>query len=356
MNIEEILKTEPYSLNRKEKESLFSSFLTDLSRYHYLNCELYRKMMDGIGYNVNKNYSYVDLPFLPVQLFKSFELKSTANENIVKTISSSGTSNQMKSLVFLDKENATNLTKVLTKIVSSFIGHKRVPMIILDSENIINDRINLSARSAGVSGFSIFGYKRIYALNEKMELDIELLQTFIKEHKKEQVFLFGFTYIVYKYFYKELLRLGIKLDLSNAILIHGGGWKKLEKESLSVLDFKNKLKEVSSIRRVYDYYGMAEQTGSIYMECEFGHYHTSIFSDIIIRRALDFSIANTGEEGIIQVISLLPKSYPGHSLLTDDKGILLGEDDCSCNRLGKYFKITGRIKNVELRGCSNTYE
>ena len=48
-------------------------------------------------------------------------------------------------------------------------------------------------------------------------------------------------------------------------------------------------------------------------------------------------------------------SYPGHSLLTEDEGILLGEDDCRCGRLGKYFKIVGRIKNAEIRGCSDTY-
>jgi len=87
-----------------------------------------------------------------------------------------------------------------------------------------------------------------------------------------------------------------------------------------------------------------------------GHLHTSVFSDIIIRRSHDFSIAEKGEKGIIQILSVLPKSYPGHSLLAEDEGILLGEDDCSCGRLGKYFKIIGRIKNAEIRGCSDTNE
>lgn len=52
---------------------------------------------------------------------------------------------------------------------------------------------------------------------------------------------------------------------------------------------------------------------------------------------------------------MLPHSYPGHSLLTEDEGIILGEDDCPCGRKGKYFKLTGRIKQAELRGCSDTY-
>jgi phenylacetate-coenzyme A ligase PaaK-like adenylate-forming protein len=161
--------------------------------------------------------------------------------------------------------------------------------------------------------------------------------------------------MIYKHFYKELLKKGIRLDLSNAVLIHGGGWKKLISEAVTSEVFKKELNEVCGITHVYDYYGMVEQTGTIYMECECGHLHAPVFSDVIIRRANDFSIADKGEKGIIQVVSILPKSYPGHSLLTEDEGILLGEDDCACGRLGKYFKIVGRLKNAEIRGCSDTY-
>jgi hypothetical protein len=92
------------------------------------------------------------------------------------------------------------------------------------------------------------------------------------------------------------------------------------------------------------------------MECEHGVLHTSVFSDVIIRRARDFGIAEVGEPGIIQVLSVLPGSYPGHSLLTEDEGVLLGEDNCPCGRLGKYFKVSGRIRNAEIRGCSDTYQ
>jgi hypothetical protein len=100
---------------------------------------------------------------------------------------------------------------------------------------------------------------------------------------------------------------------------------------------------------------MVEQTGAIYVECEYGHLHASIFSDIITRRAVDLAPCEYGEKGIIEAVSLLPKSYPGHALLTEDEGVIFGEDDCPCGRLGKYFKIEGRIAKAELRGCSDTY-
>jgi len=75
----------------------------------------------------------------------------------------------------------------------------------------------------------------------------------------------------------------------------------------------------------------------------------------LIRRPADFSLASFGERGIVEVLSLLPYSYPGHALLTEDEGVIIGEDDCACGRLGKYFKIFGRLNNAEVRGCSDTY-
>jgi phenylacetate-coenzyme A ligase PaaK-like adenylate-forming protein len=135
----------------------------------------------------------------------------------------------------------------------------------------------------------------------------------------------------------------------------GGGWKKLESEAISREEFKTCLNKVCGITHFLDHYGMVEQTGCLYAECEYGHLHASIYSDVIIRDYKDFSVCPNGEKGIIQVVSALPHSYPGHSLLTEDEGIVLGEDDCPCARKGKYIKILGRMKNAELRGCSDTY-
>jgi hypothetical protein len=101
---------------------------------------------------------------------------------------------------------------------------------------------------------------------------------------------------------------------------------------------------------------MVEQTGTIHMECESGYLHTSEFSDIIIRNPSDFSVKKNGGEGIIQLFSLVPTSYPGQSILTEDIGTIFGEDNCICGRKGKYFRISGRLKKAELRGCSDTYE
>ena len=244
MNVDEILDIQPFSLGKADKEKLLDATLTSLSRHHYACCAPYRKMMNSIGFDPERDYHYVDLMFLPVQLFKMIELCSVPKEEIVRTLTSSGTSGQMRSLIFLDKETAANQTRVLTKILSSFIGTRRMPMIIIDSENIVKNRNQLSAGAAGVLGFSLFGSKRMFALNQQMELNLEQLKSFTDEHKGEPILIFGFTFKVYQYFYKELRKAGIQPDLSNSVLIHGGGWKKLESESISSKEFRKKLNDV----------------------------------------------------------------------------------------------------------------
>ncbi len=346
---------QPYSLDRIKKSKYLENYFFELTRFHYKNCSKYKSILDALEYKHNHQQHYSKIPFLPVRLFKMFDLYSIPEEKIVKTMTSSGTSGQNVSRVFIDKKTALNQSKALAKIVSTYLGSKRAPMIIIDSAEVLKDRKMFSARGAGILGFSIFGTKRIYALNENMELKLDDILSFLQKNKNDRILIFGFTFMIYQHFIREIKKRNLKIDLSNAVLIHGGGWKKLTNESITSQEFKKTLNQLCGINSIHDYYGMVEQTGSIFMECEYGNMHASNLSDIFIRRPHDFSIADVGERGIVQILSILPTSYPGHSLLTEDEGVLLGEDDCECGRHGKYFKILGRLKNAELRGCSDTY-
>ncbi len=355
MELNNYFNIQPYSLDKINKSKYLESYFFELTQFHYENCTKYRNMLNALGYKHKRQHHHSEIPFLPVRLFKMFDLYSVPKEDIVKTMTSSGTSGQNVSKIFLDKETSLNQSKALTKIVSTYLGSKRTPMIIIDSPAVLKNRKMFSARGAGILGFSIFGTKRIYALDENMELKVDDILAFIQQNKNNRIFIFGFTFMVYQHFIKEIKKRNIKIDLSDSVLIHGGGWKKLVNESITSEEFRKMLNQLCGITSVHDYYGMVEQTGSIFMECEYRNMHASNLSDIFIRRPHDFSIADLGERGIIQTLSILPTSYPGHSLLTEDEGILLGEDDCECGRLGKYFKILGRVKNAELRGCSDTY-
>ncbi len=358
MGFDEFLSIGPYSLGRDEKKRLLSKRLIELTKMHADHCEAYADMLDCASFEIDKASSYEDLPFIPVRLFKQLDLKSVPDDEIVKTMTSSGTTGQATSKIYLDRTTSANQQRAMVKIVSDFTGSSRMPMIIIDSPSVLKDRNKFSARGAGILGFSIFGAKKIYALDNDMNLDVEGIKAFLEQNAGKRIFLFGFTFMIWQYFYKELVRLageGVAFDLSGAVMIHGGGWKKLQGEAVSPSEFHDRLQAVCGLDAIHDYYGMVEQTGCIYMQCECGRLHASCFSDVIARRPGDFSVCDIGEPGVLQVLSAIPESYPGHSLLTEDEGVILGEDDCPCGRKGKYFKVLGRIKEAEIRGCSDTY-
>ena len=160
MLTEDEMNISPYSLSNIEKTAFLNTLLRYLTKHHYENCPEYRKILDALSFDVNNINDYRDIPFLPVRLFKNYELKSVPKEDIVKTLTSSGTTGQQVSKIFLDKQTSSAQSKILTKIVPSFLGKQRVPMIILDSSAVIKDRSMFSARGAGILGFSIFGTDR----------------------------------------------------------------------------------------------------------------------------------------------------------------------------------------------------
>lgn len=355
LSFESILMQAPYSLASDDKHAMQLTRLRELTEHHYASCEPYRRMLDAQSFVPATLDNVASLPFLPVSLFKTLKLQSVPDSDIVKTMTSSGTTGQQVSRIYLDKATATHQQKTLVKIVSQFTGHGRLPLLIIDSPDVLKDRQQFSARGAGILGFSLFGSDRAWALDENMALNLPVIDAFLQKHQGKRILLFGFTFMVWQYFYQALKASGHPVDLSNALLIHGGGWKNLQDKAVTPAVFAKKLHDICALPAVHDYYGMVEQTGCIYMQCEHGHLHTSIFSEVIVRDPRDFSIVPHGQPGIIQVLSLLPESYPGHSLLTEDEGVILGEDDCLCGRKGKYFRVSGRLKKAELRGCSDTY-
>ncbi|MDO4176565.1 MAG: acyl-CoA reductase [Bacillota bacterium] len=334
----------------------FRTEMNTLTQHHRKACKAYDDICNGLSRMAAD--AGTDGPFLPVSIFKSLELKSIPDDEVKRQLTSSGTTGQQVSRIFLDAETSVAQQKALCDIVGEYIGEKRIPMLIIDSPDVLRDRTKYSARGAGILGFSMMASKRFYALDNDMNLDLESIKEFAETAAGGPCFAFGFTYMIWQYFcQKDDIMTGkmSSIDLSNCYLIHGGGWKKLQSQAVSNDEFKSRLNELWGIKKVSDYYGMAEQTGSIFMECECGHLHVSKYSDICALNPADFTPCETGEWGLIALESTLPKSYPGHKLMTEDWGRILGEDDCPCGRPGKYFEIKGRISKAEIRGCSDTF-
>jgi hypothetical protein len=98
---------------------------------------------------------------------------------------------------------------------------------------------------------------------------------------------------------------------------------------------------------------MVEQIGTILLEGPGGLLFPPNFADVIVRDTRTFEPAAVGQPGLVQVLSLLPHSYPGHSVLTEDLGVVETVSDSNEGWAGNGIRILGRLPRSELRGCSD---
>lgn len=353
--IDDFYNSETYGLDKEAKDKLLTKELLELTKHHRDKCEAYNNILEGMNFNLKDVKHASDIPFFPVRLFKEMDLLSIPREEVFKTMTSSGTTGQAVSKIFVDKETAMIQQKVMIKILGEYLGKQRLPILVIDTPSVMKDRKSFTARGAAIIGLQVMSKGTTYVLNDDMSLNMEALHEFVEKNGDRKFLIFGFTFMVWQHLYEAIKDSGERIDLSNGWLMTGGGWKKLISSSVTQEEFHKVMEDTFGIIHFLDHYAMVEQTGCIYAECECHHLHASIYSDVFVRHPEDFSLCEIGEEGIIQTVSVLPHSYPGHSLLTEDRGMILGEDDCPCGRKGKYIKILGRIKSAELRGCSDTY-
>ena len=350
INYNDLLKLNPFGLKKRKKDTLFFLAQKKLSIFHHKNSKEYKKIIDFKFSHFKKVKKLEMLPFLHSKIFKSYDLKST-NDNL-KVFNSSGTSNLNLSKINIDLKTSLIQANVLKKIIFEFIPKNIDTIIIIDNEKSFYDLKKLNAKKAAIRGFSQYFKNKYFILDKDYKLNFSYLKKLEKKLKNKRVIFFGFTNVIWENFIEILKMNNSKLNFNNSILVHGGGWKKLENKKIKKQKLNEEIKLRLKIKDVINYYGMIEQTGSIFMECEHGYFHSSIFSDVLIRNS-NFKLEKNNKPGIIQVFSLLPISYPGHNIVTEDLGVIIDEDNCKCGRNGKYFKVLGRIKNSEIKGCAN---
>jgi phenylacetate-coenzyme A ligase PaaK-like adenylate-forming protein len=349
INYSKIFKKNLFDKTKEEKEIFFLKNLKKLHNYHQKNSKEYLYISKTLfKNNMNKIENF---PFLHVQMFKEKNLKSVPNNVGVKTFNSSGTSGKKLSMINIDMKTSLLQSKTLSRILLSVLKEKVDKIYFIDSETTLKTMQN-SARGAAILGFKQIANSSEFILDSEYNVKKNIIKKIITDKKK--ICFFGFTSLVWLNFLNFLKKNKIFLKKKDTILFHGGGWKKIEKNKVSRNKFNLECKNYIGSNKIYNYYGMIEQTGSIFLECEYGLYHPSLFSEIIIRDE-NMMPCKPGKMGIIQVFSLLPVSYPGHSILTEDLGVISKIDTCKCGRKGKAFKVLNRIKDSEVRGCSDVY-
>lgn len=359
--VEELLSMPPYD-GSTECETIFMEALQEELIFHYEHNEMYRKFCDRKSFNpYNPVHSINDIPPVAVSVFKElgFKLNSVPKDDLTLTLQSSATSGT-PSTVMIDKITAKRQGKAMVRVVGEFIGKDRKPFLIMDIDPRSASRKLLGARFAAITGYLKFASKVGYFLKAGEDdisyFDIGGIREFIKELPPEQpVVVFGFTYILYQNVLKSIADTDIKLHLpKGSKIIHIGGWKKLESEKISKELFNEQLSQSFGINAgdVIDIYGFTEQMGLNYPDCPCGYKHASSYAKVLVRDTVTREVLPAGKEGMLEFATPVPHSYPGNVVLTDDIGVLENAP-CPYGRAGQRFRVVGRLKKAEVRGCGD---
>jgi hypothetical protein len=358
--IESLLALPPYSLPGEEKTArLLEVWRAELESVCQRHAGL-RNYIQQWPVDFRTATRPADLPFLPVGMLKANPPLSLVEAlEIKRTLTSSATTGQVPSRIVLDAQTARRMTKGVVAILQDFIGSSRRPYLVVEVPGATGDKRELGARGAAIQGLQPFASEVNYCLRPNGGgdpiLERERLFQFAQAHSHATVLVYGFTYMLWNHLAKPLMAESACLGLPNVHILHSGGWKRLQHQSVDKKVFNEGLAQVfgCSPDRVIDFYGLVENVGVIYPDCAEGNKHAPAFGEVIVRNPLTLEPVGKGETGLIQVCSVLPTSFPGHLLLTEDLAQVIALDGCPCGRRGIVFRFAGRAPKAEVRGCGN---
>jgi hypothetical protein len=297
-----------------------------------------------------------DYPFLPVTLFKEYDLRSTSEA--VMRLQSSSTTSDTPSRIFVDRATRLRQSMSANRILADFLGEERRPYIVFDLAETVRGADALSARGAAILSLAhlasdIFFVARLQ--DGELMLDPAKLREALEQIGDRPFIAYGFTYILYLMHQQWPQHATAVAAHPESRFLHSGGWKRLAHLAVDRPRFNATVADVWGVphANVLDFYGVVEQTGVPYPDCSEGVKHPPYWADVIVRRTDTLEPAGVGEAGLLQLVSCLPLSAPNHSVVTEDLGELVLLDGCRCGRRGKGFVFRGRAPRAEVRGCSD---
>jgi len=359
MQLDSLLAAPTYALEPDEHHARLLAVLRDELAYAAEHSAPLRRYFENWPIDYRAAGKIAELPYLPVGTFKANPpLTLVAPDSIVRTLASSATTGQTPSRVALDAQTSKRMIKGVTAILSDFIGPRRRPYLVIDTPETVAGQGELGARGAAIHGLRSFATELVCCLKGsggELEIDEVKLLDFAARWREADVLVYGFTYVVWQHFVLPLKARGIKLNMPNIRLLHSGGWKRLQEQAVTREAFAAGVSAVFGCAesRVLDFYGMVENVGVIYPDCDQGHKHVPAFAYVIVRDPLTLRPVAVGQQGVVQVCSALPTSYPGFLVLTDDIAEVILHDGCPCGRRGIAFRFVKRVPKAEIRGCGN---
>jgi hypothetical protein len=358
--IDVLLSQPPYGVDPQRRHDAALGLLKKELAYACQVNSRYRNYVEHWPIDFRLADRIADLPYLPVATFKANPpLALVGARDVKRTLTSSATTGQVPSRIVLDAATARRMSKSAVTILRDFIGPARRPYLVVDVPGVLMAQAEMGARGAAIQALSSFATEVVSCLRPSNDgessLELEKLLSCAAKWKDVEVIVYGFTYIIWTELVEPLQRHGISLGMPNVHVLHSGGWKRLEQQAVNRDVFIRGVASVfgCSTDRILDYYGMVENVGVIYPDCAYGNKHVPAFADVIVRNPLTLTPVEAGQRGLIQVCSVLPTSFPGFLLLTEDMAEVISYDGCPCGRRGTSFRFAGRAPKAEVRGCGN---
>lgn len=363
--IDDLLAVPPYSQTPEQHQCALLALLKKELDYGSEKNARFRNYVNHWPMDFHDVDRLADLPFLPVGVFKlDPPLALVETSEVKRTLASSATTGQVPSRVVLNAATARRMTKGMVAIIRDFIGPSRRPYLVIDTPQNMTAQAEMGARAAAIQGLASFATEVVCCLRsdprgesslDLEKLDLQKLLDCAAKWKETEVLVYGFTHVIWTQLVEPLQRKGVTLGSPNVHVLHSGGWKRLEQQSVTRDVFISGAASVfgCSVDRIIDYYGMVENVGVVYPDCEYGNKHVPAFAEVIVRNPLTLAPVAAGEQGLVQVCSVLPTSFPGFLLLTEDLAEVIGYDGCACGRRGTHFRFAGRVPKAEVRGCGN---
>jgi hypothetical protein len=350
----------PFALPPEDKERYLATQLNDLLVHHRERCAPYAHVVAEWERNERSGASVAErYPFLPVTVFKEYDLRSTTGDGM--SVRSSSTTGTAAARIFVDKPTKKRQAMSANRILADFIGSETRPYLVFDLDRTVRGLESMSARGAAILSLAHFATAFHFVMRETpdggLELDPDALRRALAAIGDQPFIAYGFTYILFQAHaelaerYRDLARPAA----ARSVLLHSGGWKRMTSLAVDKARFNRTIADVWSLSptNVIDFYGAVEQVGMPYPDCAAGFKHVPYWGEVIVRRADTLQPAPPGEVGLIQLLNCLPLSAPNHSVLTEDMGEIVLSDGCSCGRRGKAFVFRGRAERAEVRGCSD---
>ncbi len=310
-------------------EAEFNSVAHEIFDFQFENNPVYRSFCDLINRHPSDISTLADIPFLPIQFFKTHKVLSTSNPSEI-IFESSGTTGEMVS-----KHHVTNSSlyeKSFMKVFEYFYGqitdYTILALLPSYQERPNSSLIYMVNTLIDKSNNPKSGFLPYADLNKSASLIREADQG----DKKVLCFAVPFALL-------DLLELH-QFSLGNTILIETGGMKGRRKEMIRS-ELHKLIKKGLSLEDIHSEYGMTELLSQAYSKGN-GVFETPPWMKILIRDPEDaLSILNTGQSGGINIIDL--GNYNSCSFIaTQDLGRMVDSQ----------FEVLGRFDNSDIRGCN----